>query len=114
VPLFSVDNWLKAPLDRDVIARWTVGGGKGMGYAMEMPALSDPERFTFLALGDTGDSEASGPHLSPQDAVGREMAADAALPGSRGQGAFVVHTGDIVYMTGEHRLFSRRRAPSMT
>jgi len=107
VPLFSVDNWLKAPLDRDVIARWTVGGGKGMGYALEMPDLPDPENFTFLALGDTGDSEASGPHLSPQDAVGREMAADAALPGSKGKGAFVVHTGDIVYMTGEHRLYDR-------
>ena len=107
MPLFSVDNWLKAPLDRDVIARWTVGGGKGMGYALEMPDLPDPENFTFLALGDTGDSEASGPHLSPQDAVGREMAADAALPGSKGKGAFVVHTGDIVYMTGEHRLYDR-------
>ena len=107
MPLFSVDNWLKAPLDRDVIARWTVGGDKGMGYALEMPALPDPDNFTFLALGDTGDSEASGPHLSPQDAVGREMAADAALPGSRGKGAFVVHTGDIVYMTGEHRLYDR-------
>ncbi len=107
MPLFSVDNWLKAPLDRDVIARWTVGGGKGMGYALEMPELPDPDNFTFLALGDTGDSEASGPHLSPQDAVGREMAADAALQGSKGKGAFVVHTGDIVYMTGEHRLYDR-------
>ncbi len=107
MPLFSADNWLKAPLDRDVIARWTVGAGKGMGYALETPALPDPNNFTFLALGDTGDSEASGPHLSPQDAVGREMAADAALPGSKGSGAFVVHTGDIVYMTGEHRLYDR-------
>jgi hypothetical protein len=35
------------------------------------------------------------------------MAADAALPDSRGKGAFVVHTGDIVYMTGEHRLYDR-------
>lgn len=107
MPLFTADNWLKAPLDRDVIARWTVGAGKGMGYALETPDLPDPERFTFLALGDTGDSDGSGPHLSPQDAVGRELAADAALPGSRGQGAFVVHTGDIVYMTGEHRLYDR-------
>jgi tetratricopeptide (TPR) repeat protein len=107
VTLFRADNWLKAPLDRDVIARWTVGGGTGMGYALTMPDLPDPENFTFLAIGDTGDSEASGPHLSPQDAVGREMAADALLPGSRGQGAFVVHTGDIVYMTGEHRLYDR-------
>lgn len=107
MPLFSADNWLKAPLDRDVIARWTVGGSKGNGYALEMPDLPDPDNFTFLALGDTGDSEASGPHLSPQDAVGREMAADAALPGSHGKGAFVVHTGDIVYMTGEHRLYDR-------
>jgi len=107
VALFRADNWLKAPLDRDVIARWTVGSGKGMGYTLTMPELPDPDHFTFLALGDTGDSEASGPHLSPQDAVGREMAADAALPGSKGTGAFVVHTGDIVYMTGEHRLYDR-------
>lgn len=105
--LFRADNWLKAPLDRDVIARWTVGRDKGMGYGLAMPDPPDPERFTFLALGDTGDSEASGPHMSPQDAVGRELAADAQLPGSLGQGAFVLHTGDIVYMTGEHRLYDR-------
>ena len=107
MPLFSADTWLKAPLDRDVIARWTVGSGTGMDYALEFPGPPDPERFSFLALGDTGDSEASGPHFSPQDAVGRELALDAELPGSAGQSKFVVHTGDIVYMTGERRLYDR-------
>ncbi len=105
--LFGVHSWLKAPLDRDVIARWTVGEGKAMSYALDLPAPPDPERFTFLVLGDSGDSEASGPHVSPQDAVGREMARDAALPDSAGQAALVVHTGDLVYMTGEHRLYDR-------
>ena len=105
--ILTASNWLKAPLDRDVIARWTVNPGQGMGYGLSFPLPADAERFTFLALGDSGDSEASGPHVSPQDAVGREMARDAALPGSDGAAAFVVHTGDVVYMTGERRLYDR-------
>jgi hypothetical protein len=107
VRLPGAHNWLKSPQDRKIIGAWTVGRGEGMTYALDVPPPADPERFTFLALGDTGDSEASGPHVSPQDAVAREMARDAALPGSAGQAALVLHTGDVVYMTGERRLYDR-------
>ena len=105
--LFKTDAWLKAPADRDLIAKWTVGAGKGMSYALDLPAPPDGDRFEFLALGDTGDSEAIGPYFSPQDAVAAQMAADAALPGSEGRGQFVLHMGDVVYMTGERRLYDR-------
>jgi hypothetical protein len=107
VSLFGVDNWLKTPADRDVIARWTVGADRGMRYALALPPPPDPDRFEFLVLGDTGDSEASGPRLSPQDAVAKHLAADASLPGSDGQACLVLHTGDVVYMTGERRLYDR-------
>jgi hypothetical protein len=107
VRLPGASNWLKSPQDRDVITKWTVGKGVGMSYALDMPALPDPDRFTFLALGDSGDSEAAGPRMSPQDGVAREMARDAALPGSEGAASFVVHVGDVVYMTGERRLYDR-------
>jgi 3',5'-cyclic AMP phosphodiesterase CpdA len=104
--LFSVDAWLKAPLDRDVIARWTVGTAAST-HALSLPPPPDPARFEFLALGDTGDSESAGTRLSPQDAVARELARDAAVPKSKGKGLLVLHTGDVVYMTGEHRLYER-------
>src|SRR5689334_556251 len=104
--LFSAEAWLKAPLDRDVIRRWTVGA-PGASHEMALPPPPDPERFTFLALGDTGDSESTGTRLSPQDAVARELARDAAVPSSNGPGLLVLHTGDVVYMTGEHRLYER-------
>src|SRR5437879_5962428 len=96
--LFTADAWLKAPLDRDVIARWTVGPG-GSTHAMALPQPHDPERFEFLALGDTGDSESAGTRLSPQDAVARELARDSALHGGYGKARLVLHTGDVVYMT---------------
>jgi 3',5'-cyclic AMP phosphodiesterase CpdA len=99
-------NWLKAPADREVIRRWTAPAG-GTRYRLEIPQPADPERFEFLVLGDTGDSEASGPGVSPQDAVGKWLALDAAPPVGKGQGLFVLHTGDIVYMTGERRLYDR-------
>ena len=104
--LFSVDAWLKAPLDRDVIKRWTVGPA-GAAHTLSVPPPTDPERFEFLALGDTGDSESAGTRMSPQDAVARELARDAAVPESKGSGQLVLHTGDVVYMTGEHRLYER-------
>jgi hypothetical protein len=107
VRLPGANNWLKSPQDRDVIARWTVGKGMGMSYSLDVPAPPDPDRFTFLALGDSGDSEAAGPHFSPQDAVAHEMARDARLPGGVGNAGYVVHTGDVVYLTGEHRLYDR-------
>jgi len=105
--LFTADGWLKAPLDRDVIARWTVGGGEKMSHTLEFPPPPDPERFIFLALGDTGDSTASGTRISPQDAIGHEMALDSALPESSGNARFILHTGDVIYMTGERRLYDR-------
>src|SRR5262245_18832375 len=102
--LFAGANWLKSPADRDIIARWTVGAKTGgMRYSLALPQPPDPAHFTFLALGDTGDSEAAGPNLSPQDAVGREMAQDASLPDSVGAAQFILHTGDLIYMTGERR-----------
>src|SRR5689334_12161241 len=105
--LLGIDNWLKSPADRDIIAAWTVGADREMGYALALPPLSASERFEFLALGDSGDSDASGPRLSPQNAVARQMIADAALPESAGRAVMVLHTGDVVYMTGEHRLYDR-------
>jgi 3',5'-cyclic AMP phosphodiesterase CpdA len=104
--LFNAEAWLKAPLDRDVIAKWTVGHA-GATHEMSLPPPADPERFEFLALGDTGDSESTGTRMSPQDAVAKELARDAAVPASAGAGQLVLHTGDVVYMTGEHRLYER-------
>ena len=99
-------NFFKSPTDREVIARWTTPPGP-RAYAIDMPSLPDPERFTFLAFGDTGDSAGMGSSESPQDAVAGFLAQDAALPGSTGAGQFVLHTGDVVYMTGERRLYDR-------
>jgi 3',5'-cyclic AMP phosphodiesterase CpdA len=103
--MFALSHWLKSPPDRDVITRWTVGGDGAMRHELALPAPSDPDHFEFLALGDTGDSEASGPQLSPQAAVAEHLAADAALPGGSGRALLVLHTGDVVYMTGERRLY---------
>jgi hypothetical protein len=106
--LFGAVNWLRSPADRDIIARWTVGAKVGgMRYSLALPPPPDPSHFTFLALGDTGDSEAAGPNISPQDAVGREMALDASLPDSVGAAQLVLHMGDLIYMTGERRLYDR-------
>lgn len=111
--LFGVDNWLKTPADRDIIARWTVGTDSVSGdtapmrYVLDLPPPPDPEHWEFLTVGDTGDSDASGPGLSPQDAVAQQMVADAALPDKEGRATLVLHTGDVVYMTGERRLYDR-------
>lgn len=102
--LFSTSNWLKSPPDRDIIARWTKSEGS---YLLDLPQPADPQRFHILAVGDTGDSEASGERMSPQDAVARELAADAALPGSAGRACALLHMGDMIYMTGERRLYDR-------
>lgn len=99
-------NFLKTPPDRDVIRRWTVPPGSSM-YRVELPPPRDPGHFTFLALGDSGDSAGMGAQETPQDAVARYLAADAALPERGGAGEFVIHTGDVVYMAGEHRLYDR-------
>lgn len=106
VKLINLVEFFKLPADREVIARWTAPPGE-CGYRLELPQPPDPERFVFLALGDSGDSAAMGTQRSPQDAVAEYMAADAALPGSSGDGSFILHTGDVVYMTGERRLYDR-------
>ncbi len=78
-----------------------------MSYALDVPPPPDTDNWEFLALGDTGDSDAAGPGISPQDAVAQQMAADADLPDMPGRASLVVHTGDIIYMTGERRLYDR-------
>jgi hypothetical protein len=105
--LFGVESWIKSPADRDIIRRWTVGAPNKMTYALELPPPPDPEHFSFIALGETGDSDAAGPRLSPQDAVAREMAADASLEDGQAGAHMILHMGDIVYMTGERRLYDR-------
>lgn len=113
--LFSVSNWLKTPADRDIISLWTVGADGASAdasapmqtYALELPPVRNPASWEFLALGDTGDSDASGPAISPQDAVGQNLAMDAALPSKNGRGEMVLHMGDVIYMTGEKRLYDR-------
>jgi hypothetical protein len=112
--LFSVSNWLKAPNDRDIITRWTIGGEKDSpdsaspSYTMTFAtAGEEEEEWEFLAVGDTGDAEAAGPDDSPQDAVGREMAEDSVNPVGGGTAQMVIHTGDVIYMTGERRLYDR-------
>jgi hypothetical protein len=115
VRLFRVDNWLRTPADRDVIARWTVGGGNNEDdpasrHRLLLPETPEPDAsgWEFLALGDTGDAEAAGPGLSPQDAVAQQMARDAIVTGeANGRARMIVHTGDVIYMTGERRLYER-------
>jgi hypothetical protein len=98
-------NWLKSPSNRSIIARRT-SGGKGRAFALELPQPPHPDRFTFLVLGDSGDSEAVSTGLSPQEAVARELVKDTCAAEPRGA-AMVLHTGDVVYMTGERRLYDR-------
>jgi hypothetical protein len=107
VSLLGVENWLKIPPDRDVIARWTVHPDKAMQHSLAVPPPANPDQFEFLVLGDSGDADASGPRRSPQEAVAAELAADAALPGSSGRACMLLHVGDVIYMTGERRLYDR-------
>ncbi len=104
--LVDLVNFFKSPHDRDIIAHRTAPPGP-RGYTLELPQPPDPERFVFLALGDSGDSAAVGAQQSPQDAVAACLAEDAALPESQGDARLVVHTGDVVYMTGERRMYDR-------
>jgi ketosteroid isomerase-like protein len=109
----AVENWLKTPADRDIITRWTRDGQGDVPLALRhrlrLPPLPPEEasEWEFLALGDTGDADAAGPNDSPQDAVARQLTRDAAAPVGTGRGRFVVHTGDVIYMTGERRLYER-------
>lgn len=110
-------NWLKSPADREIIRKWTTGAADA-AYELALPSPGDRDCFEFLVLGDTGDSEAGGTGTSPQDAVARFLAEDAAPPVGSGRAEFVLHLGDVVYMTGERRLydpnFRRPYAPFLT
>jgi hypothetical protein len=106
VKLLDVINFFQSPTDRAIIERWTTSPDLA-GYAMEMPQPQDPERFCFLALGDSGDSAGLSNRETPQDAVAQFLAAEAIAPVGSGRGEFVLHTGDVVYMTGERRLYDR-------
>jgi 3',5'-cyclic AMP phosphodiesterase CpdA len=97
-------NWLRVAPDREIIRRRTAPDS-GSDYELLLPPPADPASFHVLALGDTGDSEGFAPGASPQDGVATFLAADAALPGSAGTGQLLLHTGDVVYMTGEARLY---------
>ncbi len=112
--MFGLKTWLRSPADRDVISRWTPSAKRdeplALRHAVLLPPPADPNQFQFLALGDSGNSDAAGSLLSPQDAVASEMALDSALPdtldsGNRAQ--FILHMGDVIYMTGERRLYDR-------
>jgi predicted phosphodiesterase len=114
VSLFGVDNWLRSPNDRDIISRWTIGAKNSTDgvpladwYRLELPSSYHTDTWECVALGDTGDSDASGPAISPQDAVAQQMALDSALPNKEGKASLVLHMGDVIYMTGERRLYDR-------
>ena len=109
-------DWFSNPSDHDIIRRWTVGGGdqtRSHELSIEnTPAPQSP--WCFLALGDTGDSDRFGAHVSPQSAVATCLAQDCGLlPDQPNAGApplavpahMVLHTGDINYLTGEERLY---------
>lgn len=102
--LFNVETWIKSPPDRDVISRWTVGRGESRSHRLELALPHAPENFSFLVVGDTGDSENAAGAVSPQYAVAAEMAAEFLGPA---RPAMVLHLGDVVYMTGEKRLYDR-------
>ena len=103
---WAADQWLQNHPDRDVISRWTQPDTTN-GYRLILPQPKNTSEFQFLVLGDTGDSEGIVIGNAPQDAVARGMEADAAIPDSTGTAEYVMHMGDVVYMTGEHRLYDR-------
>lgn len=100
-------TWLKSPTDRQIIDRWTVGAENNPTHALIVPPPPDPNNFEFLALGDTGDSDTYGSEESPQEAVARYLTEDANVPGGSGIASMVIHTGDVIYMTGERRLYDQ-------
>ncbi|MCC2670385.1 MAG: metallophosphoesterase [Armatimonadetes bacterium] len=102
---FDFISLLKAPPDHEIISRWTRPALHG--HELHLPQPPEPDHFEFLAIGDTGDSEAAGPGISPQDAVGRYMADALCAPVGSGAAQFVAHVGDLIYMTGERRLYER-------
>jgi len=120
--ILGIDSWLKKPADHAIIERWTVKSGS---HTLELPQPPYPHEFTFLVLGDSGDSESHGSGLSPQDAIAQSMSAECGLTNPKSTiqnpksadsqlstlipqpSTLVLHTGDLVYMTGEKRLYDR-------
>ena len=117
-------DWFYNPADSEIIRRWTKSTtGESLRHELIIEGLSDPQTpWTFLVLGDTGDSDRFGSHVSPQRAVATLLAEDCGLlpqstPGTSSAvttgGAstlepaaqMVLHTGDINYLTGEQRLY---------
>lgn len=113
-------DWFSNPTDRDIIRRWTVGGQDG-NRRHELVVVGAPApgpEWSLLVLGDTGDSDRFGAHVSPQNAVATFMAQDCGLLQAMPQGdpiagapplstpaRMVLHTGDVNYLTGEQRLY---------
>ncbi|NUP98234.1 MAG: metallophosphoesterase [Armatimonadetes bacterium] len=104
--LLSLSHWLRSAPDRDLIRRWTPPG-RAMTHELRLAAPAAADRCRFLALGDSGDSDAVGGQQSPQEAVAQAMLADLAVAGGGGTAELVLHLGDVVYMTGERRLYDR-------
>ena len=109
-------DWFSNPSDRDIIRRWTVNSEGGeRRHELNIEGIPVPESpWSFLVLGDTGDSDRFGAHVSPQSAVANCLAQDCGLSGDKtNAGApplsvpahMVLHTGDINYLTGEERLY---------
>ncbi len=118
-------NWFYHPNDREIISRWAVGSPdeeRAHDLVIEAAPALEPKalesNWSFLALGDTGDSDRFGNHISPQSAVAAFMAQDCGLAGADNRNAIfsgkpalesparlIIHTGDINYLTGEQRLY---------
>ena len=118
-------DWFSHPADREIIRRWTVGGSsegessEARRHELVIEGTPSPgPQWCLLVLGDTGDSDRFGAHVSPQSAVAAFLAQDCGLrremPGGKpiagapplaSPARMVLHTGDINYLTGEQRLY---------
>ena len=117
-------DWFHNHADREIIRHWTkTQSDKIPRHELTIEGLPDAETpWTFLVVGDTGDSDRFGSHVSPQRAVATMMAGDCDLlpptsPGTssdvsingapplRPAANMVIHTGDVNYLTGEQRLY---------
>lgn len=113
-------DWFYNPADREIIRRWTVGSrDEARRHELAIEGTPPPgSEWCLLVLGDTGDSDRFGAHVSPQSAVATFMAQDCGLLQETPQGKpiagapplasparMVLHTGDINYLTGEQRLY---------
>jgi hypothetical protein len=117
-------DWFHNHADREIIRRWTVAKpGETPRHELAIEGTPEPQTpWTFLVLGDTGDSDRFGSRISPQRAVATMITEDCglssptssdALPVDSSMGApplqpaacMVLHTGDVNYLTGEERLY---------